>query len=125
MLVVVRIGWRLTHRAPAPDSGTPPWQRWASGLTHLALYGLIVVMSLTGWAASSVREWPVTLFGAATLPTILPAGTKIGFKMGDMHADQLSWVLLGLIGLHALAALYHHFIQRDSVLRRMLPRMRR
>jgi len=121
LLVFFRIGWRLRHPAPPPLPGTPPWQRWAAGSTHLALYALLVVMSVTGWAASSARNWPISLFGAGTLPSLVPEGTKLGFKAGDLHADRLSWVLLGVIGIHVLAALYHHFVRRDLVLRRMLP----
>lgn len=121
LLIVFRIVWRLTHRTPPPVVGTPVWQRWSAGLTHASLYALLIAMPLTGWAASSVRGWPVTLFGLFKLPALLPQGTKLGFKAGDFHADILGWVLLGVIGLHVLAALYHQFVKRDGVLQRMLP----
>jgi cytochrome b561 len=121
LLIVFRVIWRLTHAAPPPAAGTPAWQRMSAGLAHLVLYGLLIVLPISGWAASSVRGWPVTLFGLFELPALLPKGTSFGFKLGDLHADRLSWALLGLIGLHVLAALYHRFVKRDDVLQRMLP----
>jgi len=121
LLVVFRLAWRLTHSAPRPEAGTPPWQRWSAGATHALLYVLLIVLPITGWAASSVRGWRVTLLGLFDLPALLPKGTKLGFKAGDMHADLLSWALLAVIGLHVFAALYHRFVKRDGVLQRMLP----
>jgi cytochrome b561 len=120
LLVIVRLAWRVAHPTP-PLPGTPAWQRWTAGLTHAALYVLLLVLPITGWAAASARGWPVTLFGIFTLPQLVHEGTKFGFKAGDMHADLLSWVLLGLVGVHVVAALYHHFVRQDFVLRRMLP----
>jgi cytochrome b561 len=90
-------------------------------VTHFALYGLLLVMSLSGWAAAAARQWPVRAFGFVPLPAIVAPDAKIGFELGDIHADILSWVLLGVIGLHILAALYHRFIKHDAVLKRMLP----
>jgi cytochrome b561 len=121
LLIVFRIVWRLTHPAPPPLDGTPSWQRWSAGLTHAALYVLLIVLPFTGWAAASVRGWPVTLFRLFELPALLPPRTRIGFKAGDLHADMLSWALLAVIGLHVVAALYHRFVKRDGVLKRMLP----
>ena len=121
IVVLFRLVWRLTHAAPPPLSSLPGWQRWSAGVTHLALYGLLLVMSLSGWAAAAARQWPVRAFGLFPLPAIVAPEAKIGFELGDIHADTLSWGLLGVIGLHVLAALYHRFIKRDAVLKRMLP----
>jgi cytochrome b561 len=121
LLIVFRISWRLFHPAPPPEAGTPAWQRWSARATHVMLYVLLIVLPLTGWAASSARGWRVSLFGLFNLPALVPKGTKLGFKAGDLHADLLSWVLLTAIGLHVLAALYHRFVKHDGVLQRMLP----
>ena len=77
-------------------------------------------MSLTGWASAGVREWPVKAFGVIPLPALLAVHAKIGFILGDWHADIVSWALLCLIGTHVSAVLYHRFIKRDAVLQRML-----
>lgn len=121
LFIVFRVVWRLTHRPPPMVSSMRPWEKWGAGITHTLLYVLLIVMPVTGWAAASVRGWPVTLFGLLRLPMLLPEGTKVGFEAGDVHCDILSWVLLALIGLHVLAALYHRFVRRDAVLARMMP----
>src|SRR5258708_850858 len=121
IVVLFRLAWRLTHTAPPSLSSLPGWQRWSAGVTHFVLYGLLLVMSLSGWAAAAARQWPVRAFGFVPLPAIVAPDAKIGFELGDIHADILSWVLLGVIGLHILAALYHRFIKHDAVLKRMLP----
>jgi cytochrome b561 len=121
IVVLFRLGWRLTHAGPPPLLSLPSWQRWSAGITHIALYAMLLVMSLTGWASASARQWPVLAFGFLRLPAIVAPEAKIGFELGDIHADTLTWVLLGVICLHILAALYHRLIKRDAVLKRMLP----
>ena len=63
----------------------------------------------------------MSLFGLVQLPRLTETGSVIGGIMGDIHV-ALVYVMLGLIGVHVLAALYHHFVLRDHVLREMLPR---
>ena len=121
IVILFRLLWRITHSAPPPVASLPAWQRWSAGITHVALYALLLIVPLTGLASASAREWPVRAFGFLRLPAIVAPHAKIGFKLGDLHADILSWALLGAIGLHVLAALYHRFIKRDAVLKRMLP----
>lgn len=121
IVILFRLAWRLTHAAPPPLSSLPPWQRWSATVTHFALYGLLLIMSLTGWASAAARQWPVRAFGLFRLPAIVAADAKIGYQLGDIHADILTWVLLGVIGLHIIAALYHRFIKHDAVLKRMFP----
>jgi cytochrome b561 len=121
IVVLFRLAWRFTHRAPPPLLSLASWQRWSAGVTHFALYGLLLAMSLSGLAAAAARQWPVRAFGFLRLPGIVAPEAKIGFELGDIHADSLTWVLLGVICLHILAALYHRFIKHDAVLKRMLP----
>ena len=121
IVVLFRLAWRLTHAAPPPLESMPSWQRWSARITHIALYALLLAVPLSGWASASARQWAVRAFGFVPLPAIVAPEAKIGFELGDVHADILSWVLLGAIGLHILAALYHRFIKHDAVLKRMLP----
>ena len=124
IVVLFRLVWRLTHAAPAPDPSLPAWQRASAAVTHVGLYALLIILPLTGWASASAREWPVRAFGFIPLPGIVAPKAKIGFKLGDLHADILSWVLLAVIGLHILAALYHRFVKHDAVLKRMWPSLK-
>ena len=123
IVIAFRLVWRLTHPAPPPLAGLPSWQRLSAGITHIALYALLLIVTASGWAAASARQWPVHAFGFIPLPAIVAPEAKIGFELGDLHADILSWVLLGVIGLHILAALYHRFIKHDATMKRMFPSM--
>ncbi|WP_233862981.1 cytochrome b [Paraburkholderia adhaesiva] len=113
-----RILWRATHRAPANDQAQP--LRTLSGLTHYALYALLVAVPVLGWINASSRAWRVTLFGAIPLPSLSSAGSSFGHAMGDVHG-VLAWALFSLICLHVGAALLHRFVLRDQTLQRMMP----
>ena len=116
--IVLRLVWRMLH--PVPQLPTlAPWEKLLSGLTHWALYILVLVMTLLGWAATNSRGWDVNLFGIVTLPKISPTGSDWGHECGDIH-NVLVYVLLGFIVLHVAAALYHHFVKHDQVVGRML-----
>ena len=116
--IVLRLVWRLLH--PVPQLPTlSPWERILTGFTHWALYILVLVMTLLGWAATNSRGWDVNLFGIVILPKISPTGSEWGHECGDIH-NVLVYVLLGFIILHVAAALYHHFVKHDQVVGRML-----
>jgi cytochrome b561 len=117
--IVLRLAWRLFHPVPQLPTLTP-WERVSAGFVHWALYLLVLVMTLLGWAAANARGWDVHLFGMATLPAIAPNGSHWGHEAGDIH-NILVYVLLGFIVLHVAAALYHYFVKRDQVVARMLP----
>jgi cytochrome b561 len=76
---------------------------------------------MLGWLAASWRGYTVLLFGLVEVPKLLATRAPGWQWAGDIHQFLATYVLLTLVGLHVLAALYHHFIRRDNVLRRMLP----
>jgi cytochrome b561 len=116
--IVLRLLWRLFHPVPLLSTMTRT-ERLLSGITHWALYGLVLAMTLLGWAATNSRGWDVKLFGLVTLPSLAPKGSAWGHECGDIH-NILVYVLLGFILLHVAAALYHYFVKRDQVVGRML-----
>jgi cytochrome b561 len=118
-LVLFRLAWRLAHPV-ALLGGVPMWQHWTARVTHVLLYAALLVQILLGWANASARGWKLDIFGAVPMPWIMPAASPVGNAAGDIH-DDFAFVLLGLIALHVAAALYHHFVLHDRVLRRMLP----
>lgn len=97
---------------------TNPLLRLAAGASHIALYAAMLAMPLLGWAQSSAKMRKFKLFGIK-LPALVRHDSDLADRIGEWH-EQLAWVLLGLICLHAAAALYHHFIRRDGVLLNML-----
>ena len=121
-LTVLRVAWRLAHRPPPLPAFTPRWERGVAHATHWALYLLLLLMPLSGWAMVSGPEGrrPLTWFGAFDLPYLPVSGTTAGAGH-EAHA-LLGWVMLALVVLHVAAALRHHLILRDSLLLRILPR---
>jgi cytochrome b561 len=124
MLSVVRLLWRLTHRPPAlPKDVTqamPAWQHTAHSLTHSGLYMLFFTVPMIGWAYSSAAGFPIVLFGQIPLPDFVSPDKALAALIRPWH--QISaWTLAALVVLHVAGALKHQFIDRDSLLRRMLP----
>ena len=127
VLTLARLVWRLLHKPPPLPMGQPTWQRRAAHASHIAFYGFMIGLPLTGWiiVSSSPLDIPTILFGVIPLPD-LPglntlsnsAGISAGFA--EIHAIA-AYILLATILLHVAAALKHHAIDRDEVLWRMLP----
>ena len=105
---------------PAPAAGLPNWQHRSAQLLHLALYLLLFALVISGWSYASRHGFVVTLFGLATVPAIFAKGSAFGTVIGEPHS-AIGWVLLAALGLHIVAALYHHLWRHDRVLLRMLP----
>ncbi|MFV0662156.1 cytochrome b [Denitromonas sp.] len=123
-LIVFRLGWRLTHPAPALPATMPPALRLAAGAAHWVLYGLMLAIPLSGWLMSSAKGFQTVWFGVLPLPDLLAKDAALGDTLKAVH-EWLNYSLLGMVVLHSTAALKHHFIDRDSVLTRMLPRFRK
>jgi cytochrome b561 len=117
-VMALRIIWRLTHRPP-PDTLSPLLSA-VSRITHLLLYAALVIVPVLGWINASSRGWSVDLLGLVPYPGLVPTGSAFGHAMGGVHG-VLAWVLFALIAVHVAAALFHRFVLRDQVMRRMLP----
>ena len=120
MLAVLRLLWRIWHPAPPLPAGMTRWERVGAHASHWAFYVLLFAMPLTGWTMSSAKNYSVSWFGLFTWPNLIGKNEDAFAALRDAH-DVLSWFLLGLAILHVLAALKHHFWNKDSVLLRMLP----
>ncbi len=120
-VAIVRLGWRLTHREPPPEDGLPPWQTFSARIVHYLLYALLFVVPILGWMDASRRGMPVVMFGLE-LPQLVATRAAGWGWTGDVHGLMSNYLMLALVGLHVVAALYHHFVRHDGVLKRMLPR---
>jgi cytochrome b561 len=118
-LALIRIAVRWSRGAPPVVPGLPAWQRAAAHSSHYALYALIVLVPLTGWAATSTCCAPVNLFW--TVPVTLPlSGGMDAAKPIFLVHNTLALTLTAIVLVHVSAALYHHFVRRDATLVRML-----
>lgn len=124
LLVLARLAWRITHRPPALPAGMPAWQVKAAKAGHHLLYLLMVIVPLSGWLMSSAKGFQTVYLGVLPIPDAIGKNAALGQALTEVH-EALTWLLLALVALHAAAALKHHFIDHDDVLRRMLPRWRR
>lgn len=121
-LAALRLGWRISNRGHNPPlpSDLKGYERFLAHLTHEGLYLLLFLMPLSGWAMSSAKNYPVSWFGFVTLPNFVSPNEGLFEAMKTTHGI-FAGTLVVLATLHILAALKHHFIRKDNVLRRMLP----
>ena len=120
MLAVLRLVWRLFNPAPPLPAGMSRIERSLARVTHVAFYVLLFEMPLTGWLMSSAKNYSVSWFGLFTWPNLLGPNDRAFQILKETH-ELSSDVLLAIVILHVLAALKHHFWNKDDVLRRMLP----
>ena len=118
-LVVLRIALRAVSRTPEIEPAPPRWQARIATLVHLALYGLMILLPLTGWLTLSANGETVAWFGQ-TLPALVGPSRGLAHTLEDVH-EAIANAGYFLIGLHAAAALFHHYVVRDNTLRLMVP----
>lgn len=115
-IVLLRLFWRAINVRPRLN--IEAWEKLIARLTHHMLYILMVMMPLTGWCMSSAAGLSVSFFGIMVMPDIISPDATLRPIFAKLH-QSLAYLLIALIILHVLAALKHHFINRDDVLRRM------
>jgi cytochrome b561 len=119
LLIALRGAWRLTHRPPEADASMGALMRRAAGLGHLALYALMVAVPLIGIAYTFWRGQGLHL-GIIDIASPFEANRPVARQWREVH-EFSAYALIGLAGLHAAMALFHHHVLRDGTLRRMLP----
>jgi cytochrome b561 len=119
-LAVGRAVWAVLAKRPALPDTMPRWQVIASKAVEGLLYIIVIVMPITGWLMSSAANFPVSVFGMFTLPDLVAPDETLFENLRRAHMMQ-SRLLIALAGIHILAALKHHFIDKDNVLMSMLP----
>jgi cytochrome b561 len=122
VLTVTRLLW-VAVRPAAPKFEMAGWMHLASKLTHLALWTLLLALPATALLALGGEGHPLTLLGGVRVDQMpLIAGSRLAelADWGDVHGF-LGDAILVLAGLHAVAAIYHHVLLKDGVLKSMLP----
>jgi len=119
-LMFVRFLWWMTNRSPAAPDGVPHWQHVLSRISHGLLYVLTFATLIAGWLVSGTMRQPIDLmlFGVIPVPQLIE-GRTYHRLLGSAH-EYFAYALIALVIVHAGAALYHHFVKRNGVLRRMV-----
>ena len=118
-LVLVRLLWRLVDTAPE-DPPMKPWLRYSAKLVHVVLYVLVITAPVSAIAGAWLEGHPLTVWGFGNIGPMLAPAHDLGLSLADLHAT-LGNIMLWVAGLHAVAALFHHFFLHDSVLVSMMP----
>jgi len=118
-ITAARLIYRLFNPAPPLPADMPALQQVAALVTHWGLYALLIVQPIVGWIATSAYRAPVLFFWLFELPPIWPENRPFSEAMFTVHRS-LGVFIAVLISVHILAALYHHFMLRDRVLKRMV-----
>jgi cytochrome b561 len=120
MLAIIRLAWRCMNPVPDLSAETKPWERTLAKISHALLYGLIFAMPLTGWLMSSAKTYSVSWFNLFAFPNLVGKNDRVYDLTYDLH-HLLFAVLVTVAALHIAGALKHHFIDKNDVLKRMLP----
>jgi len=113
--------WRLTHPAPPLPHTMPILQRHLAHATHALLYVIAVAMPITGYIAVAARGRETSFLGLLPVPILVPLDRALAHNAESIHVYS-QYALYALVAGHVGAALYHHFVTRDDILRRMWPR---
>ncbi len=134
VLTLARFAWRWIDRPLPPPTSLTDWQKSVARILHGALYALLFLVPMAGWATASASTLglPLRLYGALPWPD-LPFTTASSGRAEDQQAlehlfhqvhQTLIITLVAMIAIHAAAALWHHFGLKDDTLRRMLPQLK-
>lgn len=122
VLVWIRLIARLIYATPPIQPLPGIWQQRFALVMHGALYAIMVALPLIGWLLLSAEGKPIPFFGLQ-LPALIAADKGLADSIKELH-EALATIGYVLVGLHAAAALIHHYWLRDNTLRRMLPLLR-
>jgi len=119
-LVLFRLWWKMRRKAPALPASLAPYERRLAYGGHALLYVLMLGLPLSGWLMSSAAGFGVSFFGLFNLPDLVEPERGLKSDMMELH-ETLAWVMILMLCLHVAAALMHHFVHKNDVLKRMLP----
>ncbi|WP_029086909.1 cytochrome b [Brevundimonas aveniformis] len=124
VLTLVRIGWRFKEPMIALPAEMPGWEKLLARGTQIGFYLILIGLPLGGWAASSAAARDISFYGLFDWPLLpIGGGREAARQFMAMH-ELGAKALYVLLFLHIAGALKHQFINRDNILRRMLPFIR-
>lgn len=118
LLMTVRLVWRLMNEVPAHPDGIPAWQRALATIVHWGIYFAVFVQLLSGAITVATGGKPLAFFGLFSIPLPIAADRDNHHFWEEVH--EFSWkIVAALLVVHIFAALYNHFVAKNTVLRRM------
>lgn len=120
-LTAIRLAWRLVSGHPDEIPSTRI-QSWIAKSVHGFMYVLLFAIPLSGWLYNSAAGFPLRWFGLVSLPKLFTGYNPAIKQFAQETHETLFYVLASLIVLHAIAGLWHHYVLRDTILKRMLGR---
>ncbi len=124
LLVVLRLAYRLTHPPPPLPASVPGWQARIAGISHFALYALLVVMPVAGYTRVKAGGFPIEALDAMGVPSLVPRSDALAETAKAVHFYG-ALAIAGFVALHVGAAAYHGLLRRDGVFSRIWPPVRR
>ena len=118
-VLVLAIGWRWCNPSPTAVAGTSDHERWLARSVHHAFHPLIALILISGYLIPTADGSAIVVFDLFSVPASITDIPRQEDNAGLVH-EYLSYVLIALVTLHVVAALKHHFIDRDNTLRRIL-----
>ncbi|RED12107.1 cytochrome b [Pontivivens insulae] len=118
-LMVARIAMIFIHPKPDYDPELTKPEKAGSGAVHGLLYLVLIAMPILGWAGVSAFDAPLPVFGLFDMPAILEKDRELSRTLLDWH-EIVGKVIIGLVVVHIAAALFHQFVKKDGLIRRML-----
>ncbi|MBL8512096.1 MAG: cytochrome b [Betaproteobacteria bacterium] len=122
-LVVARGVYRWFHAPPPLPEAMPRWQRKAAEVSHYLLYFFMFAVPLSGWLMSSAKGFQTVYFGWIPIPDLIGKNPDLGDVLQVVH-KVLNFSMMAVVAAHVAAALKHHIVDKDDVLRRILPTKR-
>lgn len=117
LITLFRIVWKVTNPTPK-EIGNNTLEQKIAKFAHLALYGLLLLIMFSGYLISTADGRGIDLFNIVTIPSMGELFNKQEDLAGDIH-EIAAYTIMVMVGLHILAALKHHFIDKDDTLKRI------
>ncbi|TMJ47577.1 MAG: cytochrome b [Alphaproteobacteria bacterium] len=118
--MVFRAWWRRRHPPPPLPPGLSRLETGLAGLTHFAMYLLLIMMPLAGYSSTAAAGRAVSYFGVFSIPPLMPGNDRLSQVAIAIHLVG-QYPLYVFVALHIAGALFHGFVRRDGVVERMLP----
>lgn len=121
LALLFRLSWNVSNPKLTATQGAPDFTHLLAKLGHWALYGLVIILAISGYLISSAKGQGIEVFGWFEIPALLASNEQRGEIAGEVHEIAATLFIL-LVAVHALAAIVHHVYWKDNTLTRMLGR---